>query len=282
MVAMRPGRFVALVLLTLLPVLVGADDAYEIGAGDIVTLTILGQPAMSGDFTVDAEGFLGLPVVGKVKATGLTAAALERKLTTLLADGYLKRPEVSVGVKEFRSQRVFVTGEVARPGPYNLKSDRSLRIVLGDVGGLRPDAGHEILVIRPAEGATEQAVSLPEGDLELTDQFPGAEVYRLAARELMSGRPERDFLLRANDTVYVPQAAQVYVTGHVSRPGPYRFQEGTTVLQALTLAGGVTERGSDKRVRIVRVVDGKKTEVRAKLTDPVLPGDTLVVPERFF
>jgi polysaccharide export outer membrane protein len=84
-----------------------------------------------------------------------------------------------------------------------------------------------------------------------------------------------------NDTVYFPRAANVYVVGHVARPGPLRFQEGLTVLQALTLAGGVTERGSQK-VRIVRIVEGKQVEVKPKMTDLLQPEDTVKVPERFF
>ena len=99
---------------------------------------------------------------------------------------------------------------------------------------------------------------------------------------MQSGNPERNIALRAGDTVYFPKAAQVYVMGSVARPGPIRFQEGMTVLQALTLAGGVTERGSQGRTKVVRIVDGKKVEKKLKATEFVLPEDTLVVPERFF
>jgi polysaccharide export outer membrane protein len=110
----------------------------------------------------------------------------------------------------------------------------------------------------------------------------GSEVFHISLQELQIGNQERNILLQAGDTLYVPKASQVYVTGSVSRPGPYRFQEGMTVLQAITLAGGVTERGSSGRIKIVRVVEGKKVESKVKITDLVLPEDTLVVPERFF
>jgi polysaccharide export outer membrane protein len=107
-------------------------------------------------------------------------------------------------------------------------------------------------------------------------------VYRVSLLELQSGNPDRNIALRAGDTVYFPKAAQVYVMGSVARPGPYRFQEGMTVLQVLTLAGGVTERGSQGRTKVVRIADGKKFEKKVKPTDLVMPEDTLVVPERFF
>ena len=74
----------------------------------------------------------------------------------------------------------------------------------------------------------------------------------------------------------------VYIMGQVSRPGPFRLQEETVVLQALAVAGGITERGSSKRIKIIRVVNGKKVEIKAQLTDVVQPGDTIMVGERFF
>jgi polysaccharide export outer membrane protein len=273
-------------------------DEYEIGAGDVLHVTVLGQSEMTGDFPVDQEGLLSFPVLGKVKASQMSTREVERKLTTLLADGYLRRPQVTVTVQEYRSQKVFVTGEVQRPGPYALKADRSLLALLGDVGQLTPNAGHEVLVVRPppgvvapafpltapstggdAPGGSDGAAPPPAGS---TLEIPGADVFHISLQELQSGNPERNILLQAGDTVYVPRAAQIYVTGSVAHPGPYRFQEGTTLLQALTLAGGVTERGSAKRAKVIRTVGGKKQEVKVQMSDLVQPEDTIVVPERFF
>jgi hypothetical protein len=111
---------------------------------------------------------------------------------------------------------------------------------------------------------------------------PGSEVFHISLLELQSGNPEKNIALRAGDTVYFPKAAQVYVMGSVARPGPYRYQEGMTVMQALTLAGGATARGSSGRTKVIRILNGKKLERKAKATELVLPEDTLVVPERFF
>jgi protein involved in polysaccharide export with SLBB domain len=213
---------------------------------------------------------------------------------------------------------VFVTGEVQRPGRYPLKADRTLLALLGDVGALGPNVGHEVIVVRPPAASTAasgpavplnmtgapepattpahagSATEAPTGESEpapaptppgipgLPFVAPGSEVFRISLLELQSGNPERNLTLEAGDTVYFPKASQVYVMGSVSRPGPYRFQEGMTVLQALTLAGGVTERGSQGRTKVVRIVDGKKVEKKVRATDLVLPDDTLVVPERFF
>ena len=289
---------------------------YEIGPGDVLKVVVLGQADMTGDFTVGPDGMVSFPILGKIKASENTTLELERKLTVLLADGILKRPQVTVTIADYGSQKVFVTGEVQRPGQYSLKADRSLLALLGDVGALGPNVGHEVIVVRPPAGAV--TVTGPTVPLSLTEEpgveppaeapgtespqpttpaepavppsgipglpfvAPGSEVFRISLLELQSGNPEKNITLRAGDTVYFPKAAQVYVMGSVARPGAYRYQEGMTVLQALTLAGGATERGSAGRTKVVRIVDGKKVEKRVKATDLVVPEDTLVVPERFF
>ena len=275
-----------------------AQSAYEIGSGDVIQVAVLGQPTFSGEFTVDGEGLIAYPFLGKVKASANSPAELERKLVTLLSDGYLRRPQVSVTVKQYRSQRVFVLGEVKAPGPYGLRDNRSLLTLLGDVGELLPTVGHEVVVIRPpaappaepapsGESAPEGSAAPPppaatRGGPALPGEVPGSAVYRVNLRELRSGYADRDLRLEVGDTIYLPKAAHVYVTGHVSKPGTYAFEEGLTVFRLLAMAGSVTERGSEKGVRIVRLVDGKRRELRVKPTDVLQPDDTLHVPERFF
>lgn len=268
------------VVLLLAPAVLAQE--YRIGLGDVVHVAVLGQPEMTGDVAVDANGNIPFPFLGKIKAAGLTATELERQVTSLLADGYLKDPHVSVGVKEFHSQRVFVAGEVTRPGPYGLRPERSLLLLLKDVGELTASAGHEVVIVRPPKTdapASPAPEAKPSG---LPGEMPGATVFRVSLRALRSGRPDQDVRLEPGDTIYLPRAAQVYVTGHVGRPGAFRFEEGLTVYQVLNLAGGITERGSAKGVKIVRLVDGRRTELKPKPIDLVRPEDTIVVPERFF
>jgi len=287
---------------------------YEIGPGDVLKVVVIGQAQMTSDFPVDTEGMVNFPILGKIKASQHTTLELERKITTLLADGQiLKRPQVTVSIAEYGSQRVFVTGEVQRPGRYPLKADRTLLALLGDIGTLGQNVGHEVIVVRPPsftgstngpaiplsmtdppEAATTNPSAAGESPAGASDSAapsavpglpfvaPGAEVFRISLLELQSGNPEKNIALKAGDTVYFPRASQVYVMGSVARPGPYRYQEGMTVLQVLTLAGGVTERGSQGRTKVIRIVDGKKVEKKVKATAIVLPEDTLVVPERFF
>jgi polysaccharide biosynthesis/export protein len=293
---MRLKRFLSLslLLLALSPAPVRADDSYEVGPADVLSVVVLGQTDMTADFPVDRDGMLTFPALGKVKASGMTPQEFERKLTTLLADGYIKKPQVSVKVKEYKSQQVFVTGSVPKPGLYPLRGDRSLRALLGDLGSLGNDAGHEVIVTRtpkvvPVGGGEPQPIlseiptdSDPAALQQAPAEMPGAQVFHAIIEKAQAGDPEQNLLLEAGDNVFFPKARQIYITGQVGRAGPYRYQAGMTVLQALTLAGGVGPRGSAGRVKIVRIVDGEKKEFKPEPTDTVEPEDTIVVPERFF
>src|SRR3972149_2635102 len=107
---MRPTR-VALLAVLLLAAPAGAAD-YEIGPGDVLKVVVLGQAEMTGEFRVDPEGMINYPIPGKVKASVHSALEGERKLTLLLADGYLRRPQVTVTVAECASHKGFLTGVV--------------------------------------------------------------------------------------------------------------------------------------------------------------------------
>ena len=269
---------------------------YEVGLGDVIHVAVFGQQDMTGDFPVDSQGMVSFPFLGRVKASGLSIPELERKLTTLLSEGFLKKPHVSVQIKEFHSRRVFVTGEVAKPGAYGLRPEQSLLALMTDIGDLTANAGHEVVIVRPPKNPVPEPSPSPTPEVpsgQKTDPLsppsalypgavPGAEIFHVGIRDLRSGNPDKDFRLEPGDTVYFPKTAQFYVTGFVNRPGAFRFEEGTTVYQALALAGGVMDKGSSGGVRIVRIEGGKKREFKAKPTEVLLPEDTVNVPERFF
>jgi polysaccharide biosynthesis/export protein len=263
-----------------------AEEKYDIGPLDILRVSVLGQPEMSGEFPVEADGMMAFPFLGRIKASDMTLPEFEKKLTTLLADGYLKRPQVAVSVKEYRSQRVYVTGEVGRPGPYSLRTDRTLQGLLTDLGPLGVNAGHEVVVTRPPLPAPPPLLFDAAPERSPGDELPlpaaAEEVFRVNLAELQSGKPSSNIELRAGDTVRIPKAANIYVQGFATHPGPLRYEEGLTVFQALNLAGGVSERGAAGRVKLVRLVNGNQVETKPSPNDILQPGDILIVPEKFF
>ena len=250
--------------------------SYVIGPQDVLLITVWDQPDLSGKFTVETDGSFTFPLIGRLAASGLTLRDLEAELRKRLADGYFKAPQVSVAVEQYRSQRIFVIGEVRSPGAYQLTGDMTLIEALARAGSTTTEAAGEAVISRPPAGKAATAPVLPNPD-------EGVEVIRVNVRDLQSGQLSQNVALRDGDTIYVPRAETIYVFGQVRSPGAYPLRTmDTTVLQALSLAGGITDRGSTSRIKIVRLVNGQKKELNAKVGDPVKPGDTIIVRERFF
>jgi len=248
---------------------------YIVGAQDVLAITLYDQQDLSGKYTVEADGTFTFPLIGRVTVGGLTMREVEQALRTELSKGFFKNPQVSVAVEQYRSQRVFVMGEVRTPGPYPLVGSMTLIEALARAGSTTEYAAGEALIVRSRDQQPSGGPVLPERD-------GSASVIHVDVKALQMGRLSENAELRDGDTIFVPRAELVYVFGQVNRPGSYTLQRNTTVLQALSLAGGVTDRGTTGRIRIARVVEGKKMEVRVKVEDIVQPGDTIIVPERFF
>jgi polysaccharide export outer membrane protein len=246
---------------------------YVIGAQDVLTIQVFDQADLGGRYTVDADGSFTFPLVGRVKAAGLTLRDFETDLKKRLADGYFRNPQVAVAVEQYRSQRVFVMGEVRNPGPVPLSGGMTLIEALSRAGSTLPSSSGEVAIVRARQGS--KAPALPDAE-------KSADILRASIRDLESGALKQNIELHDGDTIFVPRAESAYVFGQVKSPGAYAIQKDTTILQALSLAGGVTENGAMNRIKIVRLVNGEKKELKVKLTDVVKPGDTIIVPERYF
>jgi polysaccharide biosynthesis/export protein len=273
--AMKTLLTACLVLIGLagIPARAIAQTDYTVGSQDVLTITVFGEAELSGRYTVEQDGTFTFPQLGRVKAGGMTLRALEQELKKQLADGYLRNPQVAVAVETYRSQRILIIGEVRSPGEYQLTGEMTLLAALARAGSTTPSAGHEALIVRAPR---KQATPAPNGET------PDSEILRIDLSDLQAGNIGLNVRLLDGDTVNVPKALSVFVSGQVKSPGAYSVEREMTVLQVLSLAGGISERGSDSRIQILRTVDGKKKEIKAKLTDIVEPGDTIVVKERFF
>jgi polysaccharide export outer membrane protein len=254
---------------------------YEIGPDDILRVIVYGHEDLTQTVVVQSDGTFVFPLVGAVKATDLTPQDLARKLTALLSPRFIRNSQVTVLVQEYRSKTIFVVGEVTRPGTYPLLGSRTLVEALSKAGPTTANAGAEVVIVRP-KGAVQGPV-LPSQVGSGGAAAQGlADVIRVNMRDIQAGDLTKNVALRPNDTVFIPQAPRVFVSGEVRSPGAYPFNPGTTVRQAISLAGGFTEDGSSGRIRVVREVAGKTTQVKIKLDEPILPGDTIVVKAKLF
>jgi polysaccharide export outer membrane protein len=266
----RVGAFAAfIVCLAARPAV--AQPADTLRPDDVLNITVVDQPDLSKKYIVAGDGGVILPLIGRVQAAGVSASQLAADLRRRLAQFYTN-PQVRVEPEH--TKRVFVFGGVTAPGMYPLTDSMTLIELLARAGYL---GASEAIIVRPK---APRAPALPSDD--------GGDVIRVNLREfekeLESGQLSRNVPLADGDTIYVPRfdPNRVYVSGQVRTPGAFSVPEKTTVLQALALAGGPTERASLGRVEIIRLVNGKQKTIKAKLENVVRPGDTIIVPERYF
>jgi polysaccharide biosynthesis/export protein len=250
--------------------IVDARSTYTVGPSDVLKVTVFNESELTGSFRVDNDGSISYPLLGRLPVQGKTSRQIEEALRKLLLDGYVRNPQVSVEVDQFRSRTIFIIGEVRNAGKYPLQGEMTLLEVLALAGSVTTDASSEILILRPRDGTIT-------GPIGPDDQ---AEQIRANLDDMKVGRMSANVPLQDGDTIYVPAAERFYVSGHVRNPGSFKLMRGMTVQQAIAVAGGLTDRGSDRRIKIRRVEGDQQKLIDAKLTDMVLPGDTIIIAQR--
>jgi len=237
----------------------------QIGPGDSVSIQVYGQADMSTVVYVSDDGTIPVPLAGPVQVAGLSPAEASKRIEKALKDGnFLVDPHVTLTVTVSRSQRVSVLGQVGKPGLYPIEANTTIFDLLALAGGSLDTASEEIFLLRADASGTVQRYPI---NLKGLDQAKG----------VVPGQT-----LRGGDSLFVPKADQFYIYGEVTTPNKYRVEPDMTVVQAIARAGGVTPRGSERRVDIKRLVDGKYVTVKAKLNDPVKPDDVIHVKESIF
>jgi polysaccharide export outer membrane protein len=241
-------------------------DRYLIGPQDNLSIIVIDENDLTGKYRVDNDGTLMFPYLGRVRVAGLTIDELQTKLTQGLQAGYLRNPQIRIEIDQFKSRSVLVTGEVRSPGKVSLTSlTMSLLEALALAGSPTGNAANEVIVVhaaRPGEKPNEP-ITVNRKDLEL-------------------GKAGMDVVLQDGDIINVPIAKRFWISGFVKNPGNYVLDVGTNVAQAIILAGGLNDRGSDRRLTISRYVNGKLTEISAKLEDKIQPDDEVKIGSRLF
>lgn len=251
-------------------------QTYAVGPADVLGVKVFQEDGLTANYNVDSDGTITFPFLGRVPVGGKTLRDIEAHITKALSDGWVRSPQVSVEIAQYRSRAIFILGEVRQPGKYSIEGPMTLLEVIAKAGSLTPAAGDTIIVQRYKDGlaaAVSDAPMLPGDDR-------GAEVMRFSADDLQEGRLNANILLQDSDTIVVPAAERFYVTGFVRTPGSFVLEPNMTVRQAIAVAGGLTERGSDRGIKIIRKVRGKEVEVSVDLSDIVQPNDTIRVRQR--
>jgi polysaccharide export outer membrane protein len=247
---------------------------YRVGPGDVLRVEAYNHDEVSGEFSVEVEGEISFPLLGRVEVAGSTTSEIAGRLETLLEKDYYVDVQLQVEVVEYRSKPVTVLGEVARPGTYYLEGETSLHTILAEAGGLSPSAGQlvELRRMREVDGV-EQPV-----------------VRTYGTTSLFNGQEGRDVILEQGDVITVSAKERFFITGEVAKPGQYDLTPGMTLMQAVSHAGGLgkfasqtveVHRGGEKEKEILTF---DMAHIRkGKIPDPFIEaGDVLIIRRRFF
>jgi polysaccharide export outer membrane protein len=272
--------------------LISKED-YQLGPGDVIILTIFagGKVQNESILTVSSQGLVSTPFLGEVRAEELTIDELSQKIREDLARDYFVNPVVNISIKDYRSKKAYILGEVKKPGLYEIKGEMTLLSLISEAGGINSDkaANYAFLLRNQAEKVKdcpiEQLVGKGKGE-------------RIDLKKLLSGDLDANLKIRNSDLVYIPSKegesislSKVYVLGRVKNPKAYDFQEGLTALNACILAGGFDPFAAPNRATITRKKEGKKEIIKVNLEkvrdgkepDVLLkPGDRIYIPESRF
>ncbi|MHB1586393.1 MAG: polysaccharide export protein EpsE [Acidiferrobacteraceae bacterium] len=256
---------VLLVALFTTPAFAAGGGSYHLGSGDVVHITVYGHPGLTIDARLGEDGSVNFPLIGEVRLGGDTTFEAEAKIEKELASGgYIKSPQVNLNVTDYKSQQITVLGWVNRPGEYHLDKASRITDALALAGGIMPDGGDLVTLIREKGGKTEY------------QQINALKLFQPGGSKLNKA-------VQSDDILFVPKRQVFYIYGQVQRPGSFRLKQHMTVAQALATGGGLTIRGTESGIKIMRQEpNGATHTVTAKLSEQVMPNDVIYVPESLF
>lgn len=242
-------RSAILILFVMLTGLAGAQELpilstdAPVGPRDVIDISVLEDKTIGAKVTVSEEGTVVLNVLERVQVAGLTASQIEARLKSMLEESYLAKATVTVQVVEFASKPISVVGSVVRPGRISATGNTTLIQAITQAGGLAAGHGKDLYVLRTGANGLSEQVSISIDDL------------------MVNGNPEANIPLAPNDLVNIPADTPItiYLLGEFARPGPalFRSSQTPTLLQAMSAAGGYTDRAG-KNCVITRMVNGRQ------------------------
>lgn len=254
---------------TLLSMFVGhtvlAAGDFPLGPGDVIRISVFEHPDLETVDRVSESGDISFPLLGDVAAGGLTEAQLEKKLESLLQKQRLvQSPHVTVLIEQSLSHQVSVLGMVNKPGRYSIEPQTTIVDLLAMAGGIR-EGGSDRVIITTDQDGKQSRVSVDVASL------------------LQSGNAQPNITVHDNDAIFVPRQDEFYVYGQVAHPGAFPLQSKMTVMQAISVSGGLTDIGTTRGLQIKRRnADGEVTTLGASLSDELQPDDVVLVKEGLF
>jgi polysaccharide export outer membrane protein len=232
-----------------------APSTYTLGPNDQTSFWGIDvDEIVNKQFRIGPEGYVSLPMVGRLRAAGLTIRQFEETLNEQLST-YIREPHVVVTITEFRSQSVSVLGAVRSPGTYQLQGRKTVVEMISLAGGFREDSGNTVKIDRELEWGK---IPLSNASIDPLGKFSVAEVR---IKEILEAKsPEDNTLMMPHDVIVVPRGELVYVIGEVNKAGGFILTERSnmSVLQALSLDEGSQRTADTRHAKILRLEPGQE------------------------
>ena len=211
-----------------------AASEYRVGVDDVLEINILKPEKLSVAMAVSPDGSIPMVYLGNVHVKGLTLSQIQNDIQDRLADGYMNYPLVSVFVKESRSRKFFVYGDVVKPGAYSMEHATTVLKAISMAGGFsKNSASSKVKILRLS------ADSAGYGHLDVD------------MKAIMQGMTRADLLIEPADTIIVSEG-NFSIYGDVAKPGVYPLEENSTILKAISMAGGLSKSGASSTIRVLR------------------------------
>ena len=243
-----------------------AQPDYPLGAGDTIRIQVFLNPDLTLETRVSENGYITYPLIGSLQLGGLSITQAEKKIADALqGGGFLKKPQVNLTLLQIRGNQVSVLGQVVRPGRFPLETvNTRVSDILASAGGAMTTGDDTVIVTGQRSGKPfSRTIDIPS--------------------IFIDENLENNIVLQGGDTIYVHRAPVFYIYGEAQKSGAYRIERDMTIMQALAQGGGVTNRGSERRLRLHRKFpNGQVQQIEPALTDLVMPNDVLFIKESIF
>ena len=247
---------------------VGLAQDYLVGSQDVLRITVYEHPDLTTVARVGEEGKITFPFIGEMQVKNLSVQQIEKGIAKGLSAGYIKNPQVTVFIEQYRGQKVTIMGEVIKPGQYEITGSMYLIDAISMALGLTKEAGDTITILRKNQT-----------DADRTDQQKlSIDVERL----FKDGDLAQNIQLRDKDVIYIPRISFFYIYGEVNRPGLYRIENNLTVKRAIAIAGGFTQKASKNKVEVTRRQDETDVIIKGTMNDVVDRDDVIMIKESIF
>jgi polysaccharide export outer membrane protein len=243
-----------------------ANSQYRLAAGDMIRISVYQSADLTLETRLTEAGTISYPLLGSVALAGLTISEAEKRIADGLRSGnFVKQPQVSIAVQQVRGNQVSVLGQVGKPGRYPLETGNvQLTDMIATAGGIVGTGADQIVVVGTRNGQPYRV------EIDLPSVFG-------------PNRRANDLMLQNGDVIWVDRAPMIYMYGEVQKPGSLRLERGMTVMQALAASGGLTQRGTERGLRVHRRdAQGQVRVIEPAMTDRLQADDIIYIRESVF